>query len=60
MTRRLNKAFADALNLPELKARLASLMAESMASTPAQFGAFVNSELAKYEAVVKGSGATLE
>ena len=60
VTQRLNKAFVDALNSPELKARLASLMAESMASTPAQFGAFVKSELAKYEAVVKPSGATLE
>ena len=60
VTQRLNKAFVDALNSPELKARLASLMAESMASTPAQFGAFVKSELAKYEAVVKASGATLE
>jgi len=60
VTQRLNKAFVDALNSPELKARLASLMAESMASKPAQFGAFVKSELAKYEAVVKPSGATLE
>ena len=60
VTQRLNKAFVDALNSPELKARLAGLMAESMASTPAQFGAFVMSELAKYEAVVKASGATLE
>ncbi|MBC7731839.1 MAG: tripartite tricarboxylate transporter substrate binding protein [Bacteriovorax sp.] len=60
VTQRLNKALVDALNSPELKARLASLMAESMASTPAQFGAFVKSELAKYEAVVKPSGATLE
>ena len=59
-TQRLHKAFADALNTPELKARLASLMAENMASTPAQFGAFVKSELAKYEHVVKASGATVE
>ena len=56
-TQRLSKAFGDALNSPELKARLASLMAESMASSPEQFAAFVQRELAKYEGVVKASGA---
>jgi tripartite-type tricarboxylate transporter receptor subunit TctC len=59
-TQRLNKAFVDALDSPELKARLASLMAENMASTPAQFGAFVKTELAKYQSVVKASGASVE
>ena len=60
VTLRLNKAFVDALGSPELKARLAALMAESMASTPEQFGAFVKRENAKYEKVVKASGATIE
>jgi tripartite-type tricarboxylate transporter receptor subunit TctC len=60
VTLRLNKAFVDALNSPGLKARLATLMAENAASTPAQFGAFVKNELAKYESVVKASGATVE
>ena len=59
-TQRLNKAFVDALNSPELKARLAGLMAEPMASTPDQFAAFVKRELAKYEKVVKASGAKVE
>jgi tripartite-type tricarboxylate transporter receptor subunit TctC len=35
-------------------------MAESIASTPEQFGAFVKAELAKYEKVVKASGARVE
>jgi tripartite-type tricarboxylate transporter receptor subunit TctC len=60
LTHKLNKAFVEALHSPELKARLASLMAESMASTPEQFGAFVKSENAKYEKVVKASGAQVE
>lgn len=59
-TQRLNRAFVDALGSPELKARLASLMAEGMPGTPEQFGAFVRRELAKYEAVVKRSGAKVE
>lgn len=60
VTQRLNRAFVDALNSPELKARMATLMAENAASTPEQFGAFVKAELAKYERVVKASGATVE
>jgi tripartite-type tricarboxylate transporter receptor subunit TctC len=57
VTQRLNKAFVDALNSPELKTRMAALMAEPAPSTPEQFGAFVKAELAKYERVVKATGA---
>ena len=60
VTQRLNKAFVDALNSPELRARLAALLAEPMPSTPAQFGDFVKGELAKYQTVVKASGAQVE
>ncbi len=54
---KLNKAFVDAMGTPEAKSRFATLMAEASPTTPAQFGAFVKSELAKYETVVKASGA---
>ena len=54
---RLNKGFADALASPEMKARMGTLMAETAPGTPAQFAAFVKGELAKYERVVKASGA---
>ena len=60
VTQRLNKAFVEALASSELKARLATLMAETMAGTPEQFGAFVKAELAKYEGVVKRSGAKVD
>ncbi|MDO9073300.1 MAG: tripartite tricarboxylate transporter substrate binding protein [Rubrivivax sp.] len=56
-TAKLNKAFVDALGAPEVKARFAMLMAEAAPTTPVQFGAFVKAELAKYEKVVKASGA---
>jgi len=56
-TQRLNKAFTDALASPEIKARLATLLAEPSPTTPEQFAAFVRAELAKYEKVVKQSGA---
>ncbi len=57
---KLNKAFVDALNTPEAKTRFAALMAEPVASSPAEFGAFMKSELAKYEKVVKASGARVD
>jgi tripartite-type tricarboxylate transporter receptor subunit TctC len=57
---KLNQAFVAALNSPEAKARFATLMAEPVASTPEQFGAFMKSELVKYEQVVKASGARVD
>ena len=57
---RLNRAFVDALNAPDVKARLAVLLAEPSPTTPEQFAAFVKAELAKYERVVKASGAKIE
>lgn len=56
-TQQLNKAFTDALALPEVKARLATLLAEPAPLSPQEFAAFVRAELAKYEKVVKQSGA---
>ena len=43
-----------------MRARFASLFAESMPSSPERFAAFVRSELAKYERVVRASGARIE
>jgi tripartite-type tricarboxylate transporter receptor subunit TctC len=60
VTQRLNKVFVEALGSPELKARAATLMAELAPDTPEQFAAFVRSELAKYETVVKASGAKVD
>jgi tripartite-type tricarboxylate transporter receptor subunit TctC len=57
---RLNKAFTEALASPELKARMATLMAEPAPMAPEQFAAFVKAELARYEPVVKASGAKVD
>jgi tripartite-type tricarboxylate transporter receptor subunit TctC len=59
-TQRLNAAFVDAMASPEVKARAGALMAELSPTTPEQFAAFVRSELAKYEGVVKASGARVD
>ena len=59
-TTRLHRAFVDALDSPELKARLATLYAEPMPMPPERFAAFVRTELAKYEKLVRSSGARIE
>jgi tripartite-type tricarboxylate transporter receptor subunit TctC len=60
ITRRLNSAFTDAMASPEVKARASTLMAELSPTTPEQFATFVRGELAKYEGVVKASGARID
>ena len=57
---KLNAAFVAALNSPEAKTRFAALMAEPVGNSPEQFGAFMKSELGKYEKVVKASGAKVD
>ena len=59
-TARLNRAFVDALASADVRARLANLYAEPMAMAPERFAAFVKGELAKYEPLVKASGARVE
>ncbi len=60
VVKRLNKAFAAALQAPETKTRFAQLLAEPVGNTPEQFGAFMKKELARYESVVKASGARVD
>jgi len=43
-----------------VRARLASLYAEAMPMSPERFAAFVKAERAKYESLVKASGARVE
>jgi tripartite-type tricarboxylate transporter receptor subunit TctC len=57
---KLNHAFVAALNSPEAKTRFATLLAEPVPTTPEEFGAFMKAELAKYEKVVKASGAKVD
>ena len=57
---RLNRAFTDALRAPETRSRFAQLMAEPVPTTAEAFGAFMKKELARYEPVVKASGARVD
>jgi tripartite-type tricarboxylate transporter receptor subunit TctC len=60
IVQKYNHAFVQALQSPEVKSRFASLMAEPVPTTPAEFGAFMKAEMAKYEGVVKASGAKVD
>lgn len=56
----LNTAFTQALNTPAVRERFATLMAEPAPTTPQAFGEFMNRERAKYERMVKLSGAKVD
>lgn len=56
LSRELQAAFAK----PEVKARLVQLGLETSPMTPEQFRAFILAELAKWERIVKDSGARVE
>lgn len=60
VVQKLNHAFVAALKSPEAKTRFGMLMAEPVPTTPEEFGALIRSELAKYEKVVKASGAKVD
>ncbi|HUR90048.1 MAG TPA: tripartite tricarboxylate transporter substrate binding protein [Ramlibacter sp.] len=60
LVNKYNAAFVAALQSPEAKTRFASLMAEPVWNTPDEFGRFMHGELAKYEKVVKLSGAKVD
>ena len=57
---RLNQAFVAALNTPETKSRFGTLLAEPVGGSAEEFGAFMKAELAKYEGLVKASGAKVD
>jgi tripartite-type tricarboxylate transporter receptor subunit TctC len=56
---KLAKACIEAMEDPQVKAKLADLSAVPVGSTPAQLSDHVKSELAKWGPVVKASGASI-
>lgn len=57
---KLNQAFVAALNAPETRTRFGALLADPVPTTPEQFDAFMAAERAKYQQVVKASGAKVD
>src|SRR5262245_12807193 len=56
----LHRATIAALNDAEVKRQLATLGVDIMGGTPEDFAAYIRSEIPKWTAIVKASGATLE
>ena len=57
---RLNAELTRLMQSKEMRDRLATMGIEPMTSTPAEFGEFLKSEIAKWAKVVKESGAKVE
>jgi tripartite-type tricarboxylate transporter receptor subunit TctC len=53
---KLNAEIVRALNLPDLKTRLANDGADPVGNTPEQYTAFVENEIAKWAKVIKAAG----
>jgi len=56
----LSAAIGRIMKQPQVEARFAALGVELIGSTPEQFAAHIDAELAKWDAVVKRSGAKLD
>jgi tripartite-type tricarboxylate transporter receptor subunit TctC len=57
---RLHAELVKVMQRPDVRQRLASLGAESTTTTPKEFAAFIGSEITRWAAVVKQSGAKVE
>ena len=55
-----NSAIVKAMRAPDMSERIAREGAEVIASTPAEFGAYMKTELAKWAKVVKDNGLKVE
>jgi tripartite-type tricarboxylate transporter receptor subunit TctC len=60
IVQRYNTAIRAILAMPEVKTRLAEVGVDTVTQSPAEFAAFIKAEIAKWEPVVKESGAKLE
>ena len=60
IVQRLNAEIMKALANPDVKAKLAAQGAEPLGSTPAQYGAYIKSELERWGKVIKASGVKLD
>jgi tripartite-type tricarboxylate transporter receptor subunit TctC len=57
---RLHDEFANALHANDVREAMLRLGAEPVASTPAEFAAYIKAEAAKYARVIKASGARVD
>jgi tripartite-type tricarboxylate transporter receptor subunit TctC len=58
--KRINEEMSKALQNPDVQKKLAAQGAIPLGSTPAEYGAYVKSELARWSKIVKQTGVTLD
>ena len=57
---RINRDTVEVMGMPDVKERLAALGFDSVTSTPAEFGARIKSEIAKWDNVVRAAHIRIE
>jgi tripartite-type tricarboxylate transporter receptor subunit TctC len=57
---KLHAEMVKAMNTPELRERFSNVGAETIANTPAQYGAFVQAELKKWGTVIQVTGVKVD
>jgi tripartite-type tricarboxylate transporter receptor subunit TctC len=60
IVQRYNTAIRAILAAPEVKSRLAEVSVDTVTNSPQEFAAFIKAEIAKWEPIVKESGAKLD
>jgi tripartite-type tricarboxylate transporter receptor subunit TctC len=60
LVQRINADVVASLSRPDIRARLADVMADGVGDSPAHFAAFCQSEAARYASIVKAAGIRLE
>jgi tripartite-type tricarboxylate transporter receptor subunit TctC len=58
--KKLSADLAEAVQSPEIRARMADVGLTPAGTTPEQFDAFIRVEIVKWAKVVKASGATAD
>ncbi len=57
---RYNKEIVQILNMPDVKQKLQDMEFEVVASTPAQFGQWIGTEIPRWGKVIKDTGTTID
>ncbi|MNC90150.1 Tripartite tricarboxylate transporter family receptor [compost metagenome] len=57
---RLHTALVEIVKRPDIRARMAELGAEPAGTSPAQFGDFIRTEIAKFDRIVKQAKITID